>query len=106
MPLPPRPSARRKKQPLLVSSCPSIFYFRDRRVYLDLIEFFWFRIKSCQMPDHWKTRRLQYMVGQKAFNQFCKQNGYTNTSIIYHSYYTQSWLRAFNKKTILPIIKE
>lgn len=82
------------------------FYFKDRRVYIDFIEFMWFRIKSCQMPDHWKTRRLQYMVGQKCFNQFCRINGYTNTKQIYHSYYTQSWLKAFDKKKILPIIKE
>jgi len=82
------------------------FYFRDRKVYMDYIEFLWYRIKSCNMPENWKARRLQYMVGQKAFNQFCKKRGFTTTSIIYHSYYTQSWLRAFNKKKILPVIKE
>ena len=56
------------------------------------------RYKNCKMPSNWKVRRLQYCVGQKCFNQFCKRYKYLDTVDIYKSYYTAAWLSAFDKK--------
>ena len=58
------------------------------------------RIEKCKMPKTWKVRRFQYSVGQKCFHQFCKKNGYLDTNKIYDSYYTGTWLKAFDKKKI------
>jgi hypothetical protein len=75
-----------------------LIYFQDKKIYLKFADFMLERSKKCKMPNNWKVRRLQYCVGQKCFNQFCKLHKYLDTVDIYKSFYTATWLTAFNKK--------
>lgn len=82
-----------------------LIYFRNRDEYIEYARFMKDRYYKCKMPTTWVTRRLQYSVAQKCFNQYCKLNRISAiTDLPFKRYCTQMWLKVFNKKKI-QIIK-
>ena len=74
-------------------------YFKDKKKYLEIADFYMSRSKSCKMPMNWTVRRLQFICGQKSFSRFCKLDGLVYPKQIPYKFkYTSAWLDAFNKK--------
>jgi len=81
-------------------------YFKDKEIYMKHAIFMLNRYIACDMPKEWVVRRFQHSVGQKCFNIFCKANKYKPSEIPMSRNCSQMWLRAFDKKKILPFVNE
>lgn len=79
-----------------------LIYFKDKEIYLKHAIFMQNRHISCDMPIEWKARRLQHIVGQKCFNVFCKANRYKASNVPMVRDCSQTWLKIFDKKKIVP----
>ena len=79
-----------------------LIYFKDKEIYIKHAIFMQNRYISCDMPLEWKARRLQHIVGQKCFNVFCKGYKYEASNVPISRDCSQTWLKIFDKKNIVP----
>ena len=73
----------------------NIIYFRNRKLYDELIDFSIHRFQSNKMPSTWKRRRLLYTVGARMFHKFCADRNLEKTAVdtFIMDLETKSWLK-------------
>ena len=73
----------------------NVIYFRNNKIYDELINFAIYRYIWNKMPKTWKKRKLLYTVGAKMFHKFCKDKKFnkTNVSRYFEDLQTKSWLK-------------
>ena len=73
----------------------NVIYFRNIKLYDELIDFAIHRYKSNKMPTSWKRRRLLFTVGARMFHKFCRDRKFkkTNVNSFVKDLETKSWLK-------------